>query len=367
MTFRASFAGHWSNSTFADPVDIYDGDDAQSLIDFCKANHGRHIVGALSYDFGLKLRKLESRHKNFQPRAVLAAFDSAVELDVDSANYKVAASESATSKSRYIELVDKVKEQIELGNVYQLNLALFMKAQLLEGDANGLWAQLQVPFANNLLAHLQLGDTELISASPERFIKISGNRIETEPIKGTRPRAKDREQDESLREGLLGSAKEKAELNMITDLMRNDLAGVSETGSVVVEEGRKITAHEAVWHASSRVSGKLREELSPIEALLRCLPGGSITGCPKLSAMELIDKYEHQARNFYTGAIVRIEPTGDLDSSIAIRTIQLTGAEIALGVGSGIVADSAAAAEWRETIGKAYILERLSAKITGNA
>ena len=203
------------------------------------------------------------------------------------------------------------------------------------------------------LAYIKEKNFEILSASPERFIRIKGNKIETSPIKGTRPRGKTKEEDMKLRNDLKKNKKEKAELNMITDLLRNDLGEFCKTGSVKVEKQRLIKKYSNVWHTMSKISGEIDKKTNPIKGLISMLPGGSITGCPKKRAIEIIDEIEPTTRGIYTGIIGEITNKNNMDFSIAIRTIIRKGEDLYLQVGGGIVADSKNKDEFEETLHKA--------------
>jgi len=202
-------------------------------------------------------------------------------------------------------------------------------------------------------AYFEGNGFEIISASPERFIKIDTQKIETCPIKGTRPRGRTAASDKRYRRELLESAKETAELNMIIDLLRNDLGRVCQSGSVRVRGRRLVSACPAVWHTFARITGCLDEDCSSLDALLSMLPGGSISGCPKKRAMEIIDELEPVTRSVYTGVIGCILPDMRLDFSVAIRTIIKKQRRLYLPVGGGIVYDSKQTAEFKETLDKA--------------
>jgi len=184
-------------------------------------------------------------------------------------------------------------------------------------------------------------------------VKVKNRKIETCPIKGTRPRGKTQKKDLKNKKELLGNKKEAAELNMITDLLRNDLGKVCEIGSLKVIGNRLISRCPTVWHTYSKITGRIAAEFTPVEALISMLPGGSITGCPKKHAMEIIDELEPTTRSVYTGIIGCIDPNLDLDFSIAIRTIIKKRDKLYLQVGGGIVYDSIEKAEFQETLDKA--------------
>lgn len=357
------FAGSgWAGSEgmFSDPVAQYAGDNASKAEQFIaeQAEAGHWLAGIASYDFGLKQHGLSSRHAGWRPLIHIYAFSEKQPLATFASVDEVLRFSrlEVSGQTGYIEKVRRVKALISAGDVYQLNLATKFTADY-GGSNSALFQEVIRTYPEAHLAYLNLGDTQLISASPELFLGVEGNRVVTQPIKGTRPRGESEADDEVMREELENSPKEQAELNMITDLLRNDLAGVCETGSVRVERRRELTAHAKVWHASSFISGSLKNDMSAFRAFLSCLPGGSITGCPKRRAMELIGELEDEPRGYYTGSIFQLSPVGEFKSSIAIRTLERTGEKISLGVGSGIVYDSDPLSEWNETVNKAYLLE----------
>jgi para-aminobenzoate synthetase component 1 len=212
------------------------------------------------------------------------------------------------------------------------------------------------------LAYLE-GDGYVIhSASPERFVRVRERVIETFPIKGTRPRGSDPQQDQAQLAALLGSEKEAAELNMISDLLRNDLAQICVPGSVEVVASRVPRAGPKVWHTATHIRGLLPEQQTAFEGVLQMLPGGSISGCPKRRALEIIGELERSRRGVYTGVIGRIAPDGSCDFSVAIRTLIQQGTDVYLSVGGGIVYDSQPEPELEETHLKAASFAQLPAR-----
>jgi para-aminobenzoate synthetase component 1 len=201
-------------------------------------------------------------------------------------------------------------------------------------------------------AYLNCGDHVVISSSPELFLKQSGRSVETRPIKGTRPRGRNAEEDGAMKQQLIGSTKEAAELTMIVDLERNDLGRVSEYGSVQVAQHRYVEELPTLFHTVSTVRSRLREDATTADLLRATFPGGSISGCPKIRAIEIIDELEPVQRHVYTGAIGFIG-VDDLRLSIAIRTMTVAHNRVYYHVGSGIVADSDPEKEYEETLQKA--------------
>jgi len=259
------------------------------------------------------------------------------------------------SRERYARAFKKIKKYIYNGDIYQINLTHRLRAEtLLPGRT--LFANIMEKNPVGFLAYIEGNGCEILSASPERFIKTHNRSIRTFPIKGTRPRGRTRAADARYCKELLQSRKEAAELNMITDLLRNDLGRVCTVGSVRVEGNRLVRKCPSVWHTYAAVTGRMLPELTPLDALLSMLPGGSITGCPKKKAIEIIDELEPTARSVYTGVIGTINPDRDLDFSIAIRTIIKKGRTLYLQVGGGIVHESDEQEEYRETLAKAESL-----------
>jgi para-aminobenzoate synthetase component 1 len=208
------------------------------------------------------------------------------------------------------------------------------------------------PFAS----FLNFGEVQVVSASPERFLKIEGRRIETRPIKGTRPRGKSPEEDARLKAELVSSAKDRAENLMIIDLERNDLGRISEYGSVKVTEFMACEEYATVFHLVSTIEGKLRRKADAMDCLINCFPGGSITGAPKIRSMEIIEELEPVKRSIYTGSIGYISFDGNMDTSIVIRTFIIKGKDAYFQVGGGIVYDSDPEREYQETLDKAKAL-----------
>lgn len=260
---------------------------------------------------------------------------------------------SHTEKSDYILGVEKAKNYISSGDIYQVNLAQKFSAKVKSGDLFSLYDSLRNVAPAPMSAYFKLLDYEVLSSSPETFLKMSHKDIETRPIKGTRPRYNEQILDEASARELLDSTKERAELVMITDLERNDLGKVCEFGSVKVDEMLQLEKLEHVYHLVSKVSGTLREGIDHWDAIAECFPGGSITGAPKKRAMEIIAELENEDRGLYTGAVGYVGFNEVSQFNIVIRTLIREGLDLHYHVGAGIVADSEAEAEYEETIQKA--------------
>jgi para-aminobenzoate synthetase component 1 len=253
--------------------------------------------------------------------------------------------------SAYTEAIGRIKRYIAAGDVYQVNLTQRF-ATPLPCEPYALYQRLRARSPAPFASFLSFGPVQIVSSSPERFLTLRNRRIETRPIKGTRPRSADSAVDARLAGELLASEKDRAELLMIVDLERNDLGRVCEFGSVQVENLWRLESHPTVHHLVATVSGTLRDGLDIIDCVRATFPGGSITGAPKIRSMEIIDELEPHRRHVYTGAIGYINFDGDADLNIAIRTITCANGHAYYHVGGGIVWDSDPASEYQETLDK---------------
>lgn len=258
-------------------------------------------------------------------------------------------------KDSYCKNVRKAKEYIKKGDLYQVNLSQRFSLPLTM-EPWKLYRRLRSINPSPMAAYLNFGNIRLISASPERFLKVANRHVETRPIKGTRPRGKDISTDQCLRNELWNSRKDRAELVMIVDLERNDLGRVCEIGSVQPQELFRLEEYATVFHLSSIITGKLPADKNVVDLLKAAFPGGSITGAPKIRAMEIIEELEPVRRGIYTGAIGYLSFNGNADLNIAIRTIIVKDGQAYFQAGGGIVADSDPLAEYQETLDKALAL-----------
>lgn len=260
-------------------------------------------------------------------------------------------------RADYLAAARRAIEYIHAGDCFQVNLSQrLLHAATLEPLEvyRRLRERNPAPFAG----YFDLGDFVLASASPERFLRVEKGNVETRPIKGTRPRGATPEEDRRQREELLHSAKDRAENVMIIDLLRNDLGRVCEYGSVRVPAVCRLESYRTVHHLVSEVVGRLRPEMGPIDLLRAAFPGGSVTGAPKVRAMEIIAELEPTARGPYCGSLGYIGFDGSMDTNILIRTFTIGRGWIQFPVGGGIVADSTPEAEYDETLHKAEGLLR---------
>jgi len=340
---------------------------------------GNLLVGFISYDLGYTLLNTTPKSKNDLnlPDIYFLAFENWMEFTATKAKlfYKSTSypdkigqivsrpkekeekpnSENfkpEMSRSKYNSAYKKIQKHIREGDIYQINLTHRLKARTTT-PAKKLFLETIKKNPVDFLAFVDGSTFQVLSASPERFIKTKGKKITTSPIKGTRPRGRTAKIDQKNKKELLQSKKEEAELNMITDLLRNDLGKIAKSGSVKVTEHRIVTKLPKVWHTHSTIQAELANKTSPLDALISMHPGGSITGCPKKRAFEIIDNLEPTTRSIYTGKIGYIEPSGDLEFSIAIRTIIKKNDKLYLQVGGGIVVDSQNQDEFEETLHKA--------------
>lgn len=272
---------------------------------------------------------------------------------------------TAYSPETYGALVSRARGHVVRGDVFQLCLTHQVEVvpppsppELYEA----LRARNPAPFAS----FLRIGDVTVVSSSPERFLRLSADGVaEARPIKGTRRRGASLEEDEALAEELRTSEKDGAENDMIVDLLRNDLAKVSIPGSVEVRERRIVERHPTVLQLVSTIVSRLRPPHGPIDLLRAAFPGGSMTGAPKVRAVDLLAELEPNARGVYAGAIGYVDVRGSLDTSIAIRTFVFAGGRCSFGVGGGIVEGSEPLAEWHETLDKARALIDALAAVFG--
>jgi len=257
----------------------------------------------------------------------------------------------------YIKAVNRVREYIAAGDVFQVNLSQRFEADL-EIPPYELYKRLRrvnpAPFA----IYLNFPGVAIVSASPERFLKVQGDLVETRPIKGTRPRGRDPVEDQRLAQELTHSIKDRAENVMIVDLERNDLGRVCRYGTIKVTELAILEIFPTVFHLTSTIVGRLHRGKSDIDLLKATFPGGSITGAPKVRAMEIIDEIEPTKRSVYTGSIGYLSFNGDMDINIVIRTFLIKEGKAYFQVGGGIIYDSDPKAEYMETLDKAKALIR---------
>jgi para-aminobenzoate synthetase component 1 len=334
------------------------------------------VVGALDHDSGrvwLHSSGLpaDADEREARARARLEAFRARLEAPAAAAESaprtRPLRATSTFTADGYRRAVEDVREAIRRGDIFQANLSQRWSLPLVgaHGHAIALDAALRAHTPSPFAATLLLGDHAVLSASPELFLRRRGDRVASRPIKGTRPRGATPAEDERLAAELLASAKDRAENVMIVDVLRNDLGRVCETGSVEVPELCALERFPQVWHLTSTVAGRLRPEVDAFALLDACFPGGSITGAPKIRAMEILEALEPVRRHLYTGAIGWLGWDGDADWNIAIRTATATADALHWSAGGGITADSDPDDEYRESLAKAEGLRLALASVLG--
>ena len=359
------------------------------------------VLGYFSYDLGRRFERLPAFAEDAEkmPEMAVGIYDWAVVVDhLDKRSWLVAQGRRADTKARWTELVARfsaesverarvpfritaplasnlareryatafrrVLDYIHAGDCYQINLAQRFAAPA-AGDPWLAYQALRVINPAPYAAYLNTPHGQILSASPERFLKLERGSVETKPIKGTRPRAGHPRVDAELAAELKASEKDRAENVMIVDLLRNDLSKNCELGSVKVTKLFEVESFATVHHLVSTVTGTLRQGRDALDLLRGCFPGGSITGAPKLRAMHIIEELEPDRRGVYCGAIGYIGCDGNMDLNIAIRTLVYAGGSIRFWAGGGIVADSRLEDEYQETFDKAAAMLKLLQQTAG--
>jgi anthranilate synthase component 1 len=263
--------------------------------------------------------------------------------------------ESNFTRPRFLAAVRKSKEYVRAGDVFQVVVSQRFSART---DANpfDIYRALRVLNPSPYMYFLKLGDAAVVGSSPELLLKVQGRDASYRPIAGTRPRGKDEDEDQRLAAELAADPKELAEHIMLVDLGRNDLGRVSEYGSVRVERLEFVERYSHVMHLVSTLRSRLRPEVDCLDALAACFPAGTVSGAPKVRAMEIIDELEPTRRGIYAGAILYLDFSGNLDSCIAIRTMVVKNGLACVQAGAGLVADSVPEREYQETVNKARAL-----------
>ena len=356
---------------FRDPVRVVRAD---SLADVLPAlaqveaatSSGLHAAGYLSYAAG---HAFEPRLAGYAPREGddgpllwFGLFGAPVDIPSDALPGLLPAPEGASigpvspliSRADYDRAIGRVLDYIRAGDIYQANLT-FLAQVPVEGDPLAAYAAIRPNAAAGFGAVIRHDGRHILSFSPESFFSLEDGRIETRPMKGTARREADAAQDAAAIALLAADPKQRAENLMIVDLLRNDISRVTQPGSVQVPHLFRVETYPTIHQMISIVEGRLRQGLGPVDVLRALFPCGSITGAPKLRAMEVIREVERFGRGLYTGSIGHIAPDGTARFNVAIRTISLeSGATRGiLGLGSGIVADSEPDAEWQECLDKA--------------
>ncbi len=339
IPFAGGALGYWA----------YDGEAVLGIYDW-----------ALLIDHRQKTAHLVSHLRYAETKALLEQLLQRFGSDVASPVGEFTAGVVACNFTResYSEAFARVQAYLQAGDCYQVNLAQRFSAKFY-GDAQGAYLKLRKLSPAPFSAFLNFADVQVLCASPERFILVQDGRVETRPIKGTRPRDADPVLDRKLAEELASHPKDRAENLMIVDLLRNDLGKSCVAGSVRVPKLFEVESYARVHHLVSTVQGRLSAGVDALAALEGCFPGGSITGAPKLRAMQIIEELEPDARGIYCGAIGYAGFDGNMDTNIVIRTLVCRDGEINCWAGGGLVSDSVCDAEYQETFDKASAMLEL--------
>jgi anthranilate synthase component 1 len=264
---------------------------------------------------------------------------------------------SNITREQFESAVRRGQEHIAAGDIYQVVLSQRFEADV-DADPFTVYRALRHVNPSPYMFFIRMGARSIVGASPEMLVRVEGTRVETHPIAGTRPRGRDEAEDMRLAEELKANEKERAEHVMLVDLGRNDVGRVSEHGSVRVPQFMGLDRYSHVMHLVSVVEGRLAGDCDRLDALVSCFPAGTVSGAPKIRAMEIIASLEPDPRGIYAGAVGYLDFAGNLDFCIAIRTVVMSGSTATVQAGAGIVMDSNPAAEFDETCDKARALIR---------
>ncbi|MBX9850307.1 MAG: aminodeoxychorismate synthase component I [Cytophagaceae bacterium] len=344
------------------------------------------LFGFLSYDLKNEIEKLSSKNRDilnipniffFEAQHLFSFHTNTVEIksydNPDNIFQEILKTSAANtfpsqpitiqqkvSKAEYIDKVEKIKKHLLEGDIYELNYCMEFFADNCELDSLNTFIKLNEISPMPFSAYMKLKDLYLISASPERFLKKENNKLISQPIKGTAARGKNEKEDEGIKEKLKNSEKERAENMMIVDLVRNDLARSSESGSLTVDELFGIYTFKQVHQMISTISSHIKKDIHFVDAIKNAFPMGSMTGTPKIKAMQLIDHYEKSRRGLFSGAAGYITPEGDFDFNVVIRSIIYSASKkyLSYQAGSAITYDSDAEKEYEECMVKAETMRK---------
>lgn len=295
----------------------------------------KETTTAKDLKFRLQIRKLE----------ITAPFKE------DSPKVKLSPFETCISKEQFIEKVNKAKQYILEGDIFQVVPSQRMTADM-EGSPFSYYRKLRIKNQSPYMYFIDFDDYAVLGSSPESLIKAINGKVITNPIAGTRPRGATNEEDTNLENDLLKDEKELAEHKMLVDLARNDVGKVSTFGSISVDKYIKVEKYKHVMHLVSEVSGNLRNNYTSVDALISCLPAGTVSGAPKIRAMQIINELEGTKRGIYSGAVGYFSKNGNMDFALAIRTMVIKDKKAYIQAGAGIVHDSVPEKEYEETIHK---------------
>lgn len=356
---------------FSDPVDtieVYSTSDIPSLLLELDKHvaAGYYVAGFMDYEAGYAFERWPAYTKTASPLAWFGMYESCQLLDPASLTalldsqpqrpFSMSTPGFSLTKPQYVERIERIKDYIRNGDVYQINFTGALTFDY-EGDPYQVYQSLRERQSVSYGAYIQHPKGSILSFSPELFLEMEGQQIITRPMKGTIGRGASRQEDKNLGQWLLNDEKNRAENIMIVDLLRNDLSRVCQVGSVHVPRLYSLETYETLFQMTSTVTGTLRDEVSSLDLFRALYPGGSITGAPKIRAMEIIQQLEDQARGIYCGTIGFMAPSGQSVFNIAIRTLDMQNGIGRMGIGSGIVWDSQPDLEYDECILKGKFLQ----------
>lgn len=373
----------WTNKPLNIIREIFNDHKSKYNYNFNSDTFATGLAGFFSYDFGMQLEKVESKNPDSTnlPEIFLALFDSVLVYNHQTKKYEAYSHHSSKefldfifsrlnsvkkynsknlkvnfksnfTKDEYLKTIKKAKKYIEEGEVYQINLSQQFEA-VSDIHPVELYSKLREKNPAHFSALICVNESQwILSSSPELFFDLKGHTVITKPIKGTIKRGINKEEDENLKQKLLESEKDAAELVMIIDLERNDLGKVCKAGTVKVKSLKKLETYASVHHLVAEIEGQLEVGKDIFDLINAMFPGGSVTGAPKKRAMEIIDELEKTKRGIYTGSIGYIDLSGNAMFNIAIRTLVYDNGKLYLNLGGGIVYDSDPENEYLETLQK---------------
>ncbi|MBF0511380.1 MAG: anthranilate synthase component I [Candidatus Omnitrophica bacterium] len=327
---------------------------ARHLVAFDHRHHAIKVISCVFIEKGdgrlAKIKKYKEAQKIID--GLMADLRKPLSLSASSKGTKALKVTSDCTKDQYENIVKKGKEHIKVGDIFQIVLSQRFKMNITV-DAFEIYRSLRRLNPSPYMFYLNFNGLQLVGASPELLVRVENGLVETRPIAGTRPRGKDEAEDEALKKSLLSDPKEKAEHIMLVDLGRNDLGRVCQKGSVHLSEFMGVEKYSHVMHIVSNVQGRLREDMDALDVLEAAFPAGTVSGAPKIRAMEIIEDLETHKRGPYAGAVGILSFSKNLDTCITIRTIVVHKKRAYVQAGAGIVADSVPAVEYTETVNKA--------------
>jgi len=329
----------------------------KTILAFDHLKHQIHIISNLLVDESTAPLEQQYREAVEEIRRIERLLRTPIEMPLLPSGKDAATVRSNIEKDAYLKSVEIAKEHIAAGDIFQVVLSQRFEVDLKISPFE-IYRALRIVNPSPYMYFLKMPDTAIVGSSPEMLVKIRGREVLYRPIAGTRPRGRTDAEDESLARELLADEKERAEHIMLVDLGRNDLGRVCKYGTVKVEELMVVERYSHVMHLVSSLRGELTENADLLDTLMACFPAGTVSGAPKVRAMEIIDELETTRRGVYSGAIMYVDFSNNLDSCIAIRTLVARGNKGYVQAGGGIVADSIPENEYMETVNKSRALVR---------